>query len=360
MLCQLLFVGQEVLFEGEVLFFRRAPRAGPGERERMKDAILQFDERLRRGAGHFDIRPREVEHIGRRVQCPQDAVGVQKASFEGRFEPVRQDHLKDVAFVNILLRGPHHVAVTVLVEQGTYIAKESAARFLFLFAVLQKVCQLLQFEFCLVVPGFRVIERHVADEDDLLAEVVECDDFVKQHEVDIFELFAVLHVHANLRFTVAEEVVGEVADEAAGEGRQVVEGRALVVGEDLPDVRRRVLRAHVDVPDLHVAAAAGDFQFRVEPEERVPAPLRPVLHGLEQIAVARDVLEFLHDFDGRAEVRQDLAAHRQDFVTALSGDVLHLVEGWSNVHRVASLSAAEHEKNAPDGNDVISTKDEPF
>ncbi len=322
---QFLFVRQEVLLQGEVLRLRLPSRPGPGEGERVEDTALQLNEGLGGGTGHFDVRPGEVEHVRGRVQGPQDAVGVQEASLEGRFEAVRQDHLEDVPFIDVLLRGPHHLTVAVFVEEGAYIAKESAARFLLLLSVLQEVRQLLQLEFGLVVPGVRVLEGHVADEDDLLSEVVEGDDLVEEHEVHVLELLAVLDVHADFRFAVAEEVVGEVPDEAAGEGREVVERRAPVVGEDLPDVRRRVLGLHVDVPDLHVSPAAGDLQLRVEPEECVPAPLRAVLHTLEHVAVVRDILQFLHDLDGCAEVGEDLAAHREHFVCAFSGDAPRLL-----------------------------------
>lgn len=71
----------------------------------------------------------------------------------------------------------------------------------------------------------------------------------------------------------------------------------------------------------HVPGAQGSVHARYLhlgfiAQKRVAAPLFVGLGGFQQVAVCRNVFEYLHCLDGRADVRQYLAADGRDLVLA--------------------------------------------
>ena len=70
----LLLVGSKLRLERRVLLAGRAAAAGPGDRVRRDDALLDADEHLRRGADDVAVAEVEVVHVGRGVHGPERAV----------------------------------------------------------------------------------------------------------------------------------------------------------------------------------------------------------------------------------------------------------------------------------------------
>lgn len=230
-----------------------------------------------------------------------------------------------------------HRAVGFAVEQRLDLSGKMPARLVLRLTGAQELHQGLQLQHRLVIAGLRVVERHIGDEHDLLAEVVEGDDLVKEHEVDVLERLGVLHADPDGGLAVAEVVVGEIADEAAGEGRQIVKTRAFVVGEDLAQEGRRVVGPDADASGAELACGAGDLELRIEAEEGVAAPFFAFGDGFEHIAVRRHVFEDLHRLDGRADVRKDLAADRQHLILSGRGDLLYGFEIGQDLHAGSSF-----------------------
>ena len=197
----------------------------------MQHAVFELDQGFRRGAGDFDVGAGKIKHVGRGVGGAQHPVGVEQAAFVGGGEAVADDRLEDVAFPDVGLRFFNHRAVFVFVEHRRELACKAAGR-LFLFdAVLDEFGQVLHVHFGLAVAGFRIFQISVGDEDNFLGDVVEGDDFVEEHHVDVVEVFGIVLGGADRRLGVAEAFKGEVADQAAGEGRKGLELRAFVFGE---------------------------------------------------------------------------------------------------------------------------------
>ena len=285
---QLLLVGQQLLFQGLVLCVGLAAGPGPGQGEGVEHAVLQLHQRLRGGTGHLYVRPGEVEHVGGGVRGPQDAVGIQQRPGEGGAEPVGEHDLEDIPLPDIMLCPLDHGAIRRLVKQRGHGAEQTARLVLLGRALQEQLPELLQLHDGLVVARLRVLQGHVHDEDDLLLHVVKGDDLVKEHQVHVLEGLGVLRVHAGGRFAVGQVVVREVADQAPGEGGQIVKLGAFVLAQDLPQLGGGVFRVEAQVPHLHLAPDAGDLQFRVIAQKRIPAPLLPLHHGLQHVAVRGD------------------------------------------------------------------------
>ena len=88
---------------------------------------------------------------------------------------------------------------------------------------------MLQLRDRLIVADLDIVELHVDNEDNLLSDVVEGNDLVKEHQVDVLERLAVLDLTSHARLAVAEVVIGEVADQTARKGRQLGKAGAFVV-----------------------------------------------------------------------------------------------------------------------------------
>ena len=172
-------------------------------------------------------------------------------------------------------------------------------------AGLQQLGQLVQPPDGFVVVGFQVfrIQRHIHDEHDLLPEVVKGDDLIEEHQVHILEVLGVLGLGAGFRFAVAQIIVGEVPHQTAREGGEVLEPRAFVLRQDLPQDLRGVPGLKGQLPGLHHAVPAGDLHLRVQAQEGVPAPLFAGLGAFQQVAVGGNVFQDLQRPDGGADVR---------------------------------------------------------
>ena len=191
-----------------------------------------------------------------------------------------------------------------------------------LLAVADQRFHALHFQEGTVVIFFGRIEADIDDEVDLLLQVVKNDGLIEEHEVEIIETVIVDGIQLERRFGVFNEVVSEVADEAARKGRQVFEARRLVVVKDLGNELFRMVRMDLDFGaglDVDRAVLAVKSHLRVVADEGVAAPALGVFHAFQQIAVRADILDNAQYFKRRADVGIHAAADRHDFVVTLIG-----------------------------------------
>ena len=340
---QLLFVGQQLRLQRGVLFVGRAPGPRARQREGVQHAVFQLHQCLRGSARHLHVRARKVEHIGRGVQGAQDAVGVQEAPLKGGAQPVGEHDLKDVALPYVALRPLHHVAELIPVKQRLHRPRHAPAGLHLLLALRQQLSELPELQHRAAVASVGVVQRHVHDQHDLLPEVVKGDHLVKQHQVHIPEGLGVLHLPAHAGLAVAQVVVGEIAHQPAGEGGQLFKARALVLGQDLPQHRGRVVGLYLDAARLQLAVQAGDLQLRVVAQEGIAAPLLLLRHRFQHIAVGGHLFQDPHALDRRQDIRQDFAVDRSHPVFAGRGDALDLVQAGFDVHALRLLALRCHD-----------------
>ena len=191
---------------------------------------------------------------------------------------------------------------------------------------------MLQRQHGLVVAGVRIVQRHVDDENDFLAEMVKSDDLVKEHQVQILEGVTVNGFTVGSRFAVAQIVVSEISDEPAGKRRQIRQMGALVAAEKLAQIARRIVGVQRDVAEGHRAARAGNRQFWIKSEKRVAAPALVGQCRLEQIAVTGNIFQNAQRLNGRDEIREQRGAQRQDVVVSTGCDRLDSIKARLYVH----------------------------
>jgi hypothetical protein len=144
------------------------------------------------------------------------------------------------------------------------------------------------------------------------------------------------------RLDVADRFEAEVADQAAGEGRQAGDARHLVRGAQLFHLGQWIdefARGHdlaVRARLQHVAAE-GVGQPRRQADDRVAPPGLTALHRFEQVGV-RAVGELEVDRQRRVEVGQHLAHHR-DARVAFGGEAVELLGGNHRAPTLARMSA---------------------
>ena len=288
----------------------------------MENAVFELDEGFGRSSRDLDVGAREVEHIRRRIDRAQHPVGVEQAALKRSAEAVGEHDLEYIALADVVLCAFDHCAVLFLVKQRSDLAFELTALFGCLFAVFEQAGELLQVGGCFVVAVFTVLDPHVDDKNYFLTDVVKGDNLVKKHKVNVLERLVVLDLALYAGFAVAEVIVGEVAYQAACERRKIIEPRAFVFREQTAQIVRRVVGAHLGIACLHLAVDAGDLHFGVKAEEGVATPAVVCLRGFEHVAVRGNRFEYLHRLDRGCEVREQLAAERQNIVIALCGDFL--------------------------------------
>ena len=333
MLGQLLFIRKEFRFQPPVLLRGGAAGPGAGQGKGVQDAALQLHQGFGTRTGDLHVRAGEVEHVRGRIDRPQHAVNVQEASLEGGAEPVAQHDLEDIALPDVVFGLLHHAAEGFPAEQGRDLAHQAAGRIRCLGAFREELPQRLQFHLRPVVSGFALGQPRVDDQDDLLAEVVEGDDLVEQHQVHVLETLRILGDPLRGGLGVADIVIGEIADQAAGERRKPRKARAAVFGKDPAQHRRGIAGFQADIPGLHDAVEAGDAHLRVVAEERVPSPGLQLFRRFQQETVGGDVFQFPHGLDRRADVREQFAADRRDLVPAVLPQLQDFLQGGKDLHR---------------------------
>lgn len=114
----------------------------------------------------------------------------------------------------------HHPAVGVFLKKRTEGRKKAPRAAGGGDAGTEKADEVIKLQLRPGVFGVHVVQADVDDEDQLLHQVVENDDLVEEHQIHVLEMLRILSVQAKGRFGVLDEVVGEVPNQPAGEGRQ--------------------------------------------------------------------------------------------------------------------------------------------
>ena len=272
----LLGVGEQLLGDPAVLLGAGAARAGAGDRPGRHAAAGDGDQRLGAGAGDLEVAEVEEVHVRARVDRPQPAVDRERLDRHRRRPALRGDHLVGVAGVDVLddprdhrlellarhvrlkrrqRRGP---APGGRAGRGTGPASRQRTS-----AIVSSAARVGRLE---VVVGVDVGEHR-----DRVLEVVEHDQRVGQHQRQVGHADRV-GVRLAERLDGAHEVVGEHADRAAGERRQVRERRGVEAVE---------LRGGERVRVAGIAERPAQHLARAEADERV-APDAALVGRLEQ------------------------------------------------------------------------------
>lgn len=140
MLGQFLFICQQVTLQRYILRLGLAARPGTGQREGMQHAVLQLDKGFGRGPCHLDIGARKIEHVGRWIDGAQHSIGSEQAALKRCREPVGQDDLKNIAFINMTACLFDHGAVGSLIKQRRHLAQQTTGTLPAFLAAAQKFC----------------------------------------------------------------------------------------------------------------------------------------------------------------------------------------------------------------------------
>ena len=177
-----------------------------------------------------------------------------------------------------------------------------------------------------------MLQVHVHNQHDFLAEVVKGDDLVEEHQVHILEPLRVFGLPFGRRLPVSQVIIGKIPYQTSCERRQIIESRTFVISQNLPQIRGWIVSVKSQASHLHFSVQTGDFQLGVIAQEGVPPPLLPPVHGFQDIAVGGYVLQFFEGLNRGAQVGEQLAAHRQDLAAPGLRDGPDLFQAWSYVH----------------------------
>jgi hypothetical protein len=183
------------------------------------------------------------------------------------------------------------------------------------------------------VRGFDVaVQPAVRDDLDHVLDVIEDEERVDEHEEGFRKAGGVRRRDRDARLEVADHVVGQEADSAAGEARQAgARFRVLRVREVVPRHLLLDLDQRIDaVCRVGVRAAAVDA-VRLRADEAVAGQPLAALHRLQQerMLPARHLEERR---DGRLQVGRHVAEDRYEIVVASFGYFEDLFQCWLVVH----------------------------
>lgn len=264
------------------------PPSGTGQWKGEELAISQTRQRFRRRAGQLDLVARKEEHVRRWIHRPQYPVRIEKASVCFSHVAVCQDDLENIAFPNIFLCLFYDVAIGFLgkkrLEFAFYMQR---LRFSFLSCPQELFHHIQRHDGAIIILRCR-IETDVDDEVNFLLQMIEYDDLVEQHEVEIVEAVVIGCLEMQCRFCIFDEIVRKISDETACKGWHACNLRCLVVMQDLRDIFLRMVarkgdfRPRLDMDDTILAIQA---HLRIITDERIPAPALCVFHAFQEITV---------------------------------------------------------------------------
>ena len=114
MLGTFLDVAHQVLGIGGVFLGRRAALSGAGNRPDGDDVVTKPDKDFRARPDNRQIVEIEEEQEWRRVQPSQAAIQIDRRQMEWDREPLRQDHLENIACADVTFCPVDHVEEVVL------------------------------------------------------------------------------------------------------------------------------------------------------------------------------------------------------------------------------------------------------
>ncbi len=101
-----------------VFFFGGPSFPGPRDRPQVYPRAFHPDHHFGRGAGQDEVAAVQVEHIRRRVYHPERPVHVERVDRRLFLEPLGEHDLKDVARLDIFLRGPYGIFEVLFCKAG--------------------------------------------------------------------------------------------------------------------------------------------------------------------------------------------------------------------------------------------------
>ena len=310
MLGKLLLIGKQLVLERLILLRRFAARTRARNREGGQAAVIQSDERFRRGTHDLVPVDGEEHHVRRGIGGAEHAVCAQQAVRIRTGKLPRLHGLKNIAVKDVFAGLFHDVGVLRLGD----IAGEARLAGDFERRQRALVCDerrhALERRTRLAVILHHAVGLHVDDEHDLLLEVVVRDDLVEQHQVEIVPC-AALDFERRLR--VAEHRIREVAHKAARERRQTLEPRCVILAEHLAENGERLIGRYRPVHralERYRAVFAGRTEDGVVAEEGVARPFFAALHALQQEKAVGTGLQAAQQRNRRCHIGVDLAADR--------------------------------------------------
>lgn len=263
---------------------------------------------------------------------------------------VRGHYLEDVALMDVMLGDLDLLAELLGGKARSKRLLQMKRRELVVSAAKQDALDLGKLFSGAGIRSLDVISPHARDEDDLLAVIVEADNLIEQHQVNVKEILMVQIGATQRGLCVLDVVVGEIAYQATGKRGETLHLRALVLSNNLTNRIARMLnlaRLRADLgtfyvaPDGKLAVQARELKRRVEAQERVAAPTLIGLSAFQQKAVVACRTQRAQSFDSGNAIGKKLVLHRNAADTRLRSEGANLFQAWlqcSNAHRCALSS----------------------
>ena len=302
MLGPLLRVGEQLLSQRPIFFFRRAATTRACERPDRHLALFHSHHDLGRTAHQRTMGRSQQEHERRRIHHPQRAVDVDRPCLRLQLKPLAEHHLKDVPGPDVLLAVRHRLLVLLFGLIGTRgerrLARKVDVRQLQVAtAPLQAVAEFIHLSARLVVCRPKIArlpqgigQPRLGDHLDGLVDLVEHQHPVVEPERKVGQL-AVIGGRIRQPLDIPHCVVPGVADRPADKPRQPRRVGRLVprqqplqfaerVGAVKPMLGQR-FRSRV-VANNHIAVKRLDLQKGIAADEAEPADLFSANHAFEQ------------------------------------------------------------------------------
>ena len=310
MLGEFLFVGQQLVFERLVLLRRFAARTRARNREGGQAAVIQSDERFRRGTHDLVPINGKEHHVRRGIGGAEHAVRRKQAVLIRTGELPRLHGLKNIAVKDVLAGLFHDVGVLCLGDVAGEARPAGCLERRKRTLVVDQRRHALERRTGFAVVLHHAVGLHVDHEHDLLLEVVVRDDLVEQHQVEIVPC-AALDFERRLR--VAEHRIREVADETARERRLTLKPRCVILAKHLAEHGERLVGRYRPVDrtlECYRAVFAGRTEDGVVAEEGIARPFFAALHALQQEKAVGTGLQAAQQRNRRCHIGVDLAADR--------------------------------------------------
>ena len=328
----LLGIGGHLGGQPRVVLLRPSARVRARDGPLLHAAVLQSHQDLGRGADDARLAQAQEEQIGGGIDGPERAVDGEGVRAQLPVEPAGDHDLVGVARGDVFLCLAHALHVGGLVhgrreallahgEQGLHRGEgegRGRAR-----GARQLGHEHADLHGRLVVGaiergGIAAGDVGIGDEKQAMAQVVEDEQAVCEHEHGVRQLEVVLGPARQL-LDVTNHVIGDVAHGPALEARQARDGHRLVSREEAPEglegaPRLDGLDAPVGVPYRHAAALGREDHGRLGSQEGVARPFLASFHRLEEEGI-RPGAQAQEGGERRVQVRRHLGIDGHEVAT---------------------------------------------
>ena len=173
-----------------------------------------------------------------------------------------------------------HAAILLLIKQCPEFRSTSSRYFIRHLAALDQLLHGRKFQFCPVILGLQILTSDIYDQDDLLTEMVKCDDLVKQHQIHILKPFLVFCIQHQRRLCIFHVIVGKISYQSTGKCRKIFNLRTFIFIKYLSDILTWMLCLHIhgcSVFDREFSVCTGDLKPRVISQKCVAPPFLIIL-----------------------------------------------------------------------------------